>query len=348
MPPRWAKRRARQLLRLQPAVPAVASLAQHEARIAELFDPELAVVREPAIERLGVGLRLVEEVAIPHRRGLDRVVRRGVEEVRVAPRAFQPAPRTLGRVVGIERPRDQETGEPARRERGRCRSHDVLRDGVAGQAAVPEQIRALGRDDVRRVGDDEVELLAFDRLEEAAGSRLHVVGAVQRCVERRVGERALVHVGRDHALGVRGEQDRLDPVAGAEVEGTARLGPERSDARGRRTGDARPGHGRRALRPRPRGRTRSAVRRAGRLAPPRARRRRRATSSPAPASCACSFAPTSSSNRARATGTPSRKSRSSTASSSASPSRRRYDGNSGERARSWSPVASRSWIRCDS
>jgi hypothetical protein len=51
---------------------------------------------------------------------------------------------------------------------------------------------------------------------------------------------------------------------------------------------------------------------------------------------------------ARETGTPRRKSRSSTASTSASPSRRSYDGNSGERARSWSPVASRCWIRCGS
>ena len=74
-----------------------------------------------------------------------------------------------------------------------------------------------------RVGDDEVELLALDRLEEAAGSRLDVVGAVERCVERRVGERPHIHVRRDHALGVRGEQDCLDPVAGAKVEGTLAL-----------------------------------------------------------------------------------------------------------------------------
>ena len=58
-----------------------------------------------------------------------------------------------------------------------------------------------------------------DRLEEASGPRLDVVGPVQRCVERRVGERPSVHVGRDHVLRVRGEQDRLDAVAGAEVEG---------------------------------------------------------------------------------------------------------------------------------
>ena len=41
VPPGRAKRRARQLLRLQPAVAAVAALAQDEARIAELLDPEL-------------------------------------------------------------------------------------------------------------------------------------------------------------------------------------------------------------------------------------------------------------------------------------------------------------------
>ena len=84
MPARRAKRRARQRLRLEPAVPAVGALAQHEARVAELLDPELAVVREPAVERLGVRLGPVEQVAIPHGRGLDRIVGRGVEEERVA------------------------------------------------------------------------------------------------------------------------------------------------------------------------------------------------------------------------------------------------------------------------
>src|SRR5215208_954632 len=71
-------------------------------------------------------------------------------------------------------------------------------------------------------------------------------------------------------------------------------------------------------------------------------------SSRASASRVRSSAPTRSETRARATGTPSRSSRTSTASSSASPRRRRYEGSSGERASSWSPVASRSWIRSDS
>src|SRR3954447_16903604 len=71
-------------------------------------------------------------------------------------------------------------------------------------------------------------------------------------------------------------------------------------------------------------------------------------SKPARASLSRRCALTSSSNRSRATGTPSRKSRMSNASSSASPSRRRYAGSSGDRARRWSPVASRAWIRCAS
>ena len=99
----------------------------------------------------------------------------------------------------------------------------MLGDGVPGHAAVPEQIRGLGRDDVRRVGDDEVELLTLDRFEEAACSCLDVADAVERRVERCVGERPLVHVRRDHALGVRGEQNCLDPVAGAQVEGALAL-----------------------------------------------------------------------------------------------------------------------------
>ena len=96
----------------------------------------------------------------------------------------------------------------------------MLGHGVAAQAAVPEQERALGRDDVRRVRDDEVELLAVDRLEEAAEPRLDVADAVERDVELRVRERSRVHVRRDDVLGVRREQDRLDAVAGAEVERT--------------------------------------------------------------------------------------------------------------------------------
>ena len=142
-----------------------------------------------------------------------------MQQERVAPRALEPPSRALGGVARIERPCDQDAGERTGRERRRGAPHDELRHGVAAHAAVPEQVRALGRDDVRRVRDNEVELLALDRLEEASGPRLDVVGPVQRRVEPRVGERPLVHVGRDHVLCVRGEQDRLDAVAGAEVEG---------------------------------------------------------------------------------------------------------------------------------
>ena len=141
-----------------------------------------------------------------------------MEQERVATRALEPAPRALGRVVRIERPGDQDGGERARREHRGRGADDELRDRVAAHAAVPEQVRALGRDDVRRVGDDEVEVLAFDRLEEAALSHLDVADAVELRVERRIAERPRVHVRRDHALGMRCEQDRLDPVAGTEVE----------------------------------------------------------------------------------------------------------------------------------
>ena len=62
-----------------------------------MLDPELAVVGEPAVERLGVGLGPVEEIAIPDRRGLDRVVGRGVEQEGVAAGALEPA---RGRAAG--------------------------------------------------------------------------------------------------------------------------------------------------------------------------------------------------------------------------------------------------------
>ena len=142
--------------------------------------------------------------------------------------ASQPEPSSqlrgrCGRIVGIERPGDQNGGEPARGERGRRSPHDVLRDGIAAHAAVPEQVGAFGRDDIRRVGDDEIELLALDRVEEAACRVSTLLDAVEGRVELRVGERPRVHVGRDDALGVGGEQDRLDPVTGAKVERTLAL-----------------------------------------------------------------------------------------------------------------------------
>ena len=102
--PRRAKGSARQLERLDPAVATVSALTHHQAGIAEVLDSELPVVGEPPIERVRVGLGPVEEIAIPHSRGLDRVVGRGVEQERVAARALQPATRALGRVVRIERP----------------------------------------------------------------------------------------------------------------------------------------------------------------------------------------------------------------------------------------------------
>ena len=210
--PGRAKGRLRQLQRLEPAVAAVAALAKHEAGVAEVLDSELAVVRQPAVERRGIRVGPVEEIAVPQRRGLERIVRRGVQQERVAARTFEPLPETRGRVVRFERPGDQDRGERTRRERTRGATDDELRHCVAAQAAVAEQVRALGRHDVRRVGHDEVELLALDGLEEAAGPHLDVGGVVERRVERRVGKCPRVHVGRDHVVRVSGEQDRLDAV----------------------------------------------------------------------------------------------------------------------------------------
>ena len=128
----------------------------------------------------------------------------------------EPSSQARGRSAGS-------SGSSAQAIRTQANAPGASADGVPGHAAVPEQIRGLGRDDVRRVGDDEVELLTLDRFEEAACSCLDVADAVERRVERCVGERPLVHVRRDHALGVRGEQNCLDPVAGAQVEGALAL-----------------------------------------------------------------------------------------------------------------------------
>ena len=95
---------------------------------------------------------------------------------------------------------------------------DALGQLVAGQAAVAVLPAPLGRDHVRRVAGDQVERLAGDRLEEAAEPRLDVVDPVQRGTDLRERERTRVHVGRDHVIGVRRGQQRVRPVAGADVE----------------------------------------------------------------------------------------------------------------------------------
>ena len=91
-----------------------------------MLDPKLAVIVEPSIERIRVRLRLLENIAIPHRGGLDRVVRRGVEQECVAAGAFQPAPRALGGVVWIERPGNQNGGKRAWLEHARDPSHELF------------------------------------------------------------------------------------------------------------------------------------------------------------------------------------------------------------------------------
>ena len=95
---------------------------------------------------------------------------------------------------------------------------DLLRDGVAGELAVAEEVVVLGRDHVRRVADGEPEPLACRRLEVAPGAQLDVLGTAECSVERGEVERALVQVGRDHPARVARREDRLDPAAGGDVE----------------------------------------------------------------------------------------------------------------------------------
>ena len=133
-------------------------------------------------------------------------------------RSPRASSRRAGRVVARLDPAHHHGGEGAVREDGRQSTDEVGTDAVAAEPAVAEDEARLGRDDVRRVCDDEVELLARDRLEEAALPKLDVLDAVQRAVECCERERPLADVRRDDVLGVpRGEQ-RLDAVAGADVE----------------------------------------------------------------------------------------------------------------------------------
>jgi hypothetical protein len=95
---------------------------------------------------------------------------------------------------------------------------DPLTEGVAAETSVAIGDLSLGRYDVGRVADDEVELLAGDRLEEVALPELDRRRLVQDCVERGEAQRARVDVDRGHMVGVGGGEQRLMPVAAAEVE----------------------------------------------------------------------------------------------------------------------------------
>ena len=81
--------------------------------------------------------------------------------------------------------------------------------------------------------------LADDRIQETALPELDVRDVVQRQVEAGEVERALVHVGRDDLTRVAREQQRLDPVPGAEIERTVdRLADGQVGEHSRRSMDA--------------------------------------------------------------------------------------------------------------
>jgi DNA-directed RNA polymerase subunit H (RpoH/RPB5) len=138
------------------------------------------------------------------------------------------------------RPAGHQGREAARLEQPRQPPRQQLADPVAGEAAVTEGERRIRRDDVRRVAGDAAETLAENGLEQASLAQLHVRDPVEREVEAREGQGAGVYVGRDDVTGVAGEQERLDPVAGAEVEGALdRLSDRQVGERGGRPVDAR-------------------------------------------------------------------------------------------------------------
>ena len=221
----------------------------------DLLDPEPPVVREPAVERVLERAGDPTEVGVPGGRIARRLLRREPEQKRVAAASLHPAserrrPGLLARVHPFdedvrEAALDQVVGQPA---------NEALRERVAREAAVAVRELRLGRDHVGRVRDDQVEALALDRLEEAARPDLDVRAPVQGRVEARERDRARVHVGRDHVLVMmRGEQ-RVDAVAGADVErvdarpsGRERGKPRRCRREGRDEADGVVGAAREAV-----------------------------------------------------------------------------------------------------
>src|SRR5581483_8068540 len=89
----------------------------------------------------------------------------------------------------------------------------------------------------RGVARDQVERLSLDGSEEAPLAALDVVELVERGVQLRVRERAVVHVGRDHALCMASGEERVDTAPGPHVERLLHArarGEQVARARGRR------------------------------------------------------------------------------------------------------------------
>jgi len=107
---------------------------------------------------------------------------------------------------------------------------DPLRELVGRQAPVAVLPARLGRDDVRGVAGDQVELLACDRVEQAPEPRFDVPNTVHRGIDLGKRECAMVHVGCDHVVAVRGCEQCVDPVPGSDVE-RARCAAARCEGR---------------------------------------------------------------------------------------------------------------------
>ena len=98
------------------------------------------------------------------------------------------------------------------------RLDDVRGEVVAAKVAVPIDPAVLGRHDERRVARDQVVRLVSRRVEEAAVSAFDVVEAVERGVERGVGERARIDVDGDDVLVVLRCEQCVDAASRADVE----------------------------------------------------------------------------------------------------------------------------------
>ena len=192
--------------------------AQHERAVGERLDPELAVVRRPAVERRAELIRRLDGVARPGRCVREGIVGGRVQDPRVAAGTVEPLARAHGRIVARLRPAGHQRRETAWLEQARQPAREQLAHTVSGEAAVPEGELGVRRDDVGRVTGDAAEPLADDRLEQAPFPELDVRDAVQGEVEGCEPQRSPVHVRCDDVLRMAGEQERLDPVPRADVE----------------------------------------------------------------------------------------------------------------------------------
>ena len=180
---------------------------------------ELGEIGAPAIERF-LEIR-AGQMVVPRGGVVERVGVAVRQDPRVAADLADPLERALVRRVDVPHHPAHEQRRPAAVGKSlRGFAHDALRQLVDGQLAVAVHPAGLRRHHERRVARDESELLAGNGREQASMTRLDVLELVQRGVQCGESEGALVDVGRDCDSRVGRREERMDAVAGADVECT--------------------------------------------------------------------------------------------------------------------------------